>query len=753
MRRLLLLTLIVAGLLAAMAATRWLTQPPGLRAVNGATEFDAGRARERLARVLGDEAPHPADSPASDEVRGRLLAELRAMGLQPQVQDRFTCNSLHKANGVSCARVRNVTVTFGTPASAPNLLINSHYDSVPVGPGASDAGLGVAAMLEAAYLMKDRPLVRQVTFLFNEGEELGLIGARAFVDADPLSRRVDALINLEARGTTGPVNMFETSVPNAAAVRLFERSVSRPVANSLAVSAYRLIPNYTDVNTFVEERPDWLFLNFAPIGNETRYHSPGDNLAAVDLATLQHMGDQLLEAGTALATAASPNRGDDDLLFMNIGTRWLLTWSAGPVTVAAALVFLFFGFLGWLKRTPAPDRRPALRDTAASMALLLVALALPVALAWAGLTALGALREGQLWRAYPQAAELAVYAGVIAAALGVLALGQRVSLDRLRDSWWGLFLLIGAAFSLLAPGAFVYFLLPPIAYALVSGLAKRWPRARLTASLLAAVILFVTLGAMLGLLQELLNGGPLWIFALLGGLVLMPWLIEARPLLEGWRWSRVGPAALAFAAIAWVPAALVPAYSADRQQQWTLQYVVDAAQRQPVWSVVNDRKELPTEWRRFGDWRLGRLPIGARQRWLALAPPVAGIVPARALAVEVAARPGGRRVRLRLQPNGSDSVQLIAPPTAKVAALGIPGQVRRITGAQSGSPYTLTCTGRSCDGQVVELWVGPKPIELMVVGTRWSLPAAAAPLKAAQPRNARAQYLPNATLTVERIRI
>jgi acetylornithine deacetylase/succinyl-diaminopimelate desuccinylase-like protein len=41
-------------------------------------------------------------------------------------------------------------------------------------------------MLEALSLLKDRPLPRQVTFLFNEGEELGLIGARAFLDADPL---------------------------------------------------------------------------------------------------------------------------------------------------------------------------------------------------------------------------------------------------------------------------------------------------------------------------------------------------------------------------------------------------------------------------------------------------------------------------------------------------------------------------------------------------------------------------------------
>ncbi len=66
-------------------------------------------------------------------------------------------------------------------------------------------------------MLKDRPLKRPVILLFNEGEELGLVGARAFL-ADPLSRNVDSLINLEARGVRGPANMFETSRPNAAPV-------------------------------------------------------------------------------------------------------------------------------------------------------------------------------------------------------------------------------------------------------------------------------------------------------------------------------------------------------------------------------------------------------------------------------------------------------------------------------------------------------------------------------------------------------
>lgn len=348
MRKAWLLGLIIAGLLLAMAATRWLTLPPPVRTANAAGEFDAVRAKARLARVLGEEAPHPADSAASDGVRQRLVSEIRALSLSPAVDDRFACNRLPDSSAVGCARVRNVLVTIGTPASAPHVLINSHYDSAPVGPGASDAGLGVAAMLETLALLKDRPLARQVTFLFNEGEELGLIGARAFLDSNPLSHRVDALINLEARGTTGPVIMFETSNPNGAAVRLYRENVTRPVGNSLADSVYRLLPNNTDATTFAQER-DWLFLNFAPVGNETRYHSPGDDLAAMDLATLQHMGDQLLEVSGALGSAATPAKAPSDRLFMNIGTRRLVTLPYYPWLVPIFLLGLLGGWYSTLR--------------------------------------------------------------------------------------------------------------------------------------------------------------------------------------------------------------------------------------------------------------------------------------------------------------------------------------------------------------------------------------------------------------------
>jgi hypothetical protein len=337
----------------------------------------------------------------------------------------------------------------------------------------------------------------------------------------------------------------------------------------------------------------------------------------------------------------------------------------------------------------------------------------------------------------------------------LLGLAPRMEAARLRVAFWLLFLLLGGLLTTVASGALIYFLLPPAIMALgllLGRLGKTWETA---AALVAAVVCFLTLGAMLGLLQDLLNSGPLWLFALFGALVLLPWLIEAKPLLGGLKARAVLGGTVALAVLAWVPALLAPAYSADRQQQWTLQYVVDPAQRQPVWSVVGDRKALPAQWRRFGNWRLERIAaLGNRQRWVAPAPAVAALASASVIPVEGGAPSGGvRLVRLRLQLNGADSVTLSADRQAQVLGLGAPGQLRRIDAKGSSGSYALTCTGRSCDGQVVDLLVGPRPLALTVLSTRWSLPAAAAPLKAAQPPLARAQYLPDATIVVSRVRI
>jgi hypothetical protein len=244
-------------ILGALAAKSLLLSVPPVRTAPG--EFNADRAKARLAYILGDERPHPADSEADDMVRARLVTVLQQMGLKPIVRAQFACNDFQKARLVACARVRNVIAIIGPPTGKA-LLLSAHYDSVPVGPGASDDGIGVATLLEVGSILKDRPLKRPIILLFNEGEELGLIGARAFL-ADPLSRNVDSLLNFEARGVNGPVTMFETSQPNGVAVAAYAASVRRPYASSLSTDVARLIPNDTDVTTYKER--GWLTLNSA----------------------------------------------------------------------------------------------------------------------------------------------------------------------------------------------------------------------------------------------------------------------------------------------------------------------------------------------------------------------------------------------------------------------------------------------------------------------------------------------------------
>jgi len=104
-----------------------------------------------------------------------------------------------------------------------------HHDSVPTGPGASDDGAGVAALLEAARALKAGPaLQNDVILLFTDGEEAGLDGARAFAAGCPWLKDIGLVLNFEARGVSGPVFMFETSVGNGPIIREFARAAPRP---------------------------------------------------------------------------------------------------------------------------------------------------------------------------------------------------------------------------------------------------------------------------------------------------------------------------------------------------------------------------------------------------------------------------------------------------------------------------------------------------------------------------------------------
>jgi Peptidase family M28 len=287
------------------------------------SEFSAARAFRHLAVIA--RAPHPINSVEHAAVRAYIVGVLRGLGLNPEVQK---TTDINESFGVEGALENIVACLPGTSQEKAVLLV-SHYDSVPEGPGASDDGAAVAAVLETARALKSFPqLKRDIIFLFTDGEERGLLGARAFVAEHPWVRRAGIVLNFEARGIGGQSIMFETGSRNGWLIKNFSEAASHPVANSLSYEIYKRLPNNTDFTIFRNE--GYSGLNFAFIDGLAYYHTAQDSLNNINMGSLQHHGDYVLELAKQFGnTAADDPKWQDAVYFDVLG--WLLI-SYGQLT-------------------------------------------------------------------------------------------------------------------------------------------------------------------------------------------------------------------------------------------------------------------------------------------------------------------------------------------------------------------------------------------------------------------------------------
>ncbi|HVN76414.1 MAG TPA: M20/M25/M40 family metallo-hydrolase, partial [Thermoanaerobaculaceae bacterium] len=256
------------GAVAVLVAVRM--RPPAPAGTDApAAEFSAGRAAAMLLELCPDGAPHPVGSEAAAAVRARVAAAFEALGAAVEEQREFVC----AADRPACGTVSNVLARLPGTAAGPAVLLAAHYDSVPAGPGISDDLAAVAVLLETARTLGAGPRpANAVIFLVDDGEEAGLLGARAFVARHRWARDVGVVVNQEARGTSGLSLMFETSDENAWLIDAYARAVRRPAALSLTAEVYRRLPNDTDLTVF--KGAGMAGLNFAFIGDVSRYHTP-----------------------------------------------------------------------------------------------------------------------------------------------------------------------------------------------------------------------------------------------------------------------------------------------------------------------------------------------------------------------------------------------------------------------------------------------------------------------------------------------
>ncbi len=85
----------------------------------------------------------------------------------------------------SPSQERNVVAEIRGTTPGEVVLVGAHFDSWDPGQGAQDDGVGVAAVLETARILKSLGVKprRTIRFVFFSGEEQALLGSRAYIEA------------------------------------------------------------------------------------------------------------------------------------------------------------------------------------------------------------------------------------------------------------------------------------------------------------------------------------------------------------------------------------------------------------------------------------------------------------------------------------------------------------------------------------------------------------------------------------------
>ena len=737
-----------------------LRPPAPLPASAPATQFSADRAREVLNHLVGDGIPHPTGSAANGVVRGRVIDELTKLGYQPEVQTGFSCDDFG-----TCATVKNILARLDGVEPGASVLLSAHYDSVPAGPGASDDGAGVAAVIEIARALKSAPAPRHpIIILIDDGEEAGLLGAHVFVTQSPWAKDVRAAVNLEARGTSGPSMMFETGSANYWAVKLYSQFAARPATSSIFYQVYKQLPNDTDFTVF--KASGYQGVNFAYIGDVNHYHTPLDNFENADPRSLQHHGENALPMILALANSDLNSPPAKEAVFFDLFERRVIMWPAGwsfPIAIVALILLLFQ--VGWLiaknRMRPSALLWGIVNWLAIFVTAGVLALVFQKILHVAGVTPTN-------WVAHPLPLQIAFWCMAISV-VAVLSLAFES-----RSGFWGLWAGVWiwwALFSVVIcwlTGGIGYVLLVPSCIAAVVGLpfTLRGSEPKNGAWLAAALPLFAA--GIVGFDHLILLYDGLGIRILAGIALLVALLLSPlAPLLASLREPKgsarfaLPGVALAATVLAAFAAVVAPAYSAKAPEHVNLQYRQDGDSGKSQWVVYTDSGRLPEPIRvatNFHRIDKGSLPWDTSPAFLADAPHLEMAAPTFTI-LESSESGGKRQYRALLRSErGAPEAAVFFPPDSGIDQIRIrdepiPHKSARVLRYFNGWDLyrCMTMPVKGIEMQF-ELPLG-KPVEIYVLDLSYLLPLEGMFVVKSRPLTATSYQQGDVTILTRRVQL
>ena len=319
------------------------------------TNFDQDRMMTHVEKLSENGPRSIADKESNQKAIDYIISEVESYGFVNEdttekpaylVQEYVAEDSEYQS-----WNLKNVIVHI--PANSENrteeaIMFMGHLDSVPMGEGSSDDGIACATMLEAIRYYMDKMengyvIENDLLFCFVNGEEYGLYGSKAFREDfsgfDFIMERIKFVTNLESRGTSGTLIMFETAKNNYNTVKLFSEVNKSLFTCSIATMVYDMMPNSTDFTTF---KDSYQGLNMANITGGEDYHTQNDNPENVGASYLSQQAqivDGLIEK-LGNYDLASLYDADESAIFFSYLNMTTVVYDHTVVIVLAVIAVL-----------------------------------------------------------------------------------------------------------------------------------------------------------------------------------------------------------------------------------------------------------------------------------------------------------------------------------------------------------------------------------------------------------------------------
>jgi hypothetical protein len=165
--------------------------------------------------------------------------------------------------GVNSTATNIIGILPGGEIGAGVIIIGAHYDSITINPedgnafapGANDNATGVAALIEIARVLSQRPHRATIMFVAFSAEEIGREGSKVFVDQYVRANSLDvrAMLNLDIIGSNTAAN----GAVDPFSIRVFSADPNNSTSRQLARGLGLLTRQYfEDVRLFIEQSPD-----------------------------------------------------------------------------------------------------------------------------------------------------------------------------------------------------------------------------------------------------------------------------------------------------------------------------------------------------------------------------------------------------------------------------------------------------------------------------------------------------------------